>query len=217
MSKSNAAIETTKKSEQQQANNTKLRRNDSKLVKTPKPSCDTQLESSAKLDDQERLTVTNSKTLKQSSDVAAKVREFVPDTTERLPHTRQLSSAALQLSPRHHPSLLAKLGTASHATNDTANNTTASSSSTSSSSSTTTVTSSTTLVGAAPLVLSKCPSLASVNSYYLPNDETVANTSDEYYEDTEEDGQSEQTDDDNVFVANTSHRSTTTHVNQVVI
>lgn len=222
---------------------TTLRRTDSKLVKTPKPSVAqisatiSEISSSSSSSSSSSIKCTKSldntddqlASAKTSVQTVNKVKDLVPDTTERLPHTRQLSSAALQLSPRHHPNLLTKLGTA-HAhhssSNDSANTTTSSASGSSSSSSSSSSVTSSTVTGGVHLALNKCPSLASVSSYYLPNDETVVNTSDEYYEeDTEEDDQADrsqnddgdQEEDNEVFTSgngNGSHR--TANLQQVI-
>lgn len=223
---------------------TTLRRTDSKLVKTPKPSVaqisatisETSASSLSSSSSSSSSSIKCSKSLDNTDDQLAsaktsvqtvnKVKDLVPDTTERLPHTRQLSSAALQLSPRHHPNLLTKLGTAHahHSSSNDSANTTTSSASGSSSSSSSTVTSST-VTGGVHLALNKCPSLASVSSYYLQNDETVVNTSDEYYEDTEEDDQADrsqnddgdQEDDNEVFTTTNGNGSLrTTNLQQVI-
>lgn len=206
-----------------------LKRVESKLVKTPKLAAVSHSETneSVRLDDSKCKDAdqTDRADNKIEASTSSVGKELAPDTTERLPHTRQLSSAILQLSPRHHPTLLTKLGTTnsnnssgSSSSVDAVNSTTSSNSSSgggASGGSTSTMTSS--VASAAPphVLVNKCPSLASVNSYYLNSEETVVNTSDEYY-DEEHDGEFHNDDDDDddddaneVFVVSNhlSHRN----------
>lgn len=230
------AIEPSKQVKQQpKETQSELKRTDSKLIKTPRPTkASTSTTALVQLDsdaattgvdtidankqDLERNQATATTTTNKPSKYA-EGKELAPDTTERLPHTRQLSSAALHLSPRHQPTLLVKLShTAGSAAISTAalpvdfigSGTTASRSSTAiSTTSVTMIRAATAATGQQPSnTLSKCSSLASVSSYYLTGEDTVTNTSDEYYEEDEDDVDV----DDEVFsTSNGSDRTSSSH------